>query len=514
MSYKVTSIGLKGLEGYRVQVQVQVVEGIESIVVVGLPDASVKESREWVSAALRSLGFSLVDMKVVINLSPAEQKKNGQLFDLAIAIGVLKSGNFLKEQIPEDAGFIGALSLDGTVLPVEGMIAAILAAKKLELRTLFLPFDPSIPLIEILGLELVYIETIQDVLDVLSGQQLLPFARGTEKKEEQPPIERDFNQIIGHEFAKRALEIAASGEHFVLMDGPPGCGKSLLAETFRSILPPLSKEAQLEKISLYQLAGAPYASIIHPPYRHPHHSSSAVSIIGGGTNPKPGEVSLAHRGVLFLDELGEFSKKTLDMLRQPLENESVTISRAHSTITYPAKFIFIAAMNPCPCGYYGSKDQYCTCSDKQIKAYKGRVSGPILDRMDLLLSLKAVNLKDHDFAGIESSEDIMKRVCAARERQYLRYGREICNGSVPFEELIKKSPLTAGQKNELQRLCMEQGLSNRVQIKIIRLARTISDLEGEDSITDEALIEALTLRKLARPSPVSLTGEGNGMVYR
>ncbi|KSU60390.1 magnesium chelatase [[Bacillus] enclensis] len=513
MSAKVTSIGLKGLEGYAVQVEVQVVEGMESIVVVGLPDASVKESKERVSAALRSLGFSLVDMKVIINLSPAEQKKNGPLFDLAIAIGVLKSADFLKDDVPKNAGFIGALSLDGTVLPVEGMIAAILAAKKLKLRTLFLPFDPSIPSIDIPGLELVYIETIRDVLDVLSGQQLLPFPRIEERREEQQTIDRDFNQIIGHEFAKRAMEIAASGEHFLLMDGPPGCGKSLLAETFRSILPPLSKEAQLEKISLYQLAGAPYTSITLPPYRHPHHSASAVSIIGGGTNPKPGEVSLAHRGVLFLDELGEFSKKTLDMLRQPLENETVTISRAHSTVTYPAKFIFIAAMNPCPCGYYGSKDQYCTCSEKQIKAYKSRVSGPILDRMDLLLSLKAVNLKNHDFAGIESSREIMKRVRQARERQHYRYGREICNGSVPFEELIKKSPLTPEQQKDLQQLSIHYGLSNRVQIKIIRLARTISDLVGEETITDGAITEALTFRKLSRTSTVSLTGEDSGMMY-
>ncbi|MBH9967916.1 YifB family Mg chelatase-like AAA ATPase [[Bacillus] enclensis] len=513
MSANVTSIGLKGLEGYAVQVEVQVVEGMESIVVVGLPDASVKESKERVSAALRSLGFSLVDMKVIINLSPAEQKKNGPLFDLAIAIGVLKSGDFLKDEVPKNAGFIGALSLDGSVLPVEGMIAAILAAKKLKLRTLYLPYDPSIPSIDIPGLELVYIETIRDVLDVLSGQQLIPFARTEEKREEKQTIDRDFNQIIGHEFAKRAMEIAASGEHFLLMDGPPGCGKSLLAETFRSILPPLTKEAQLEKISLYQLAGAPYTSITLPPYRHPHHSASAVSIIGGGTNPKPGEVSLAHRGVLFLDELGEFSKKTLDMLRQPLENETVTISRAHSTVTYPAKFIFLAAMNPCPCGYYGSKDQYCTCSDKQIKAYKSRVSGPILDRMDLLLSLKAVNLKNHDFAGMESSKDIMERVRQARERQYLRYGREICNGSVPFEELIKKSPLTPQQQKDIQQLSIQYGLSNRVQIKIIRLARTISDLMGEEAITEAALTEALSFRKLSRTSPVSLTGEDSGMIY-
>lgn len=344
MSSKVTSIGLKGLEGYRIQVEVQVKEGLETMIIVGLPDASVKESKERVAAALHSLGFSLVDMKVTINLSPAEQKKNGPLFDLAIAVGVLKSSNFLKESIQKDSGFIGALSLDGSVLPVEGMLAAILAAKKLQLRKLFLPYDPTIPNIEITGLELVYIETLQDVIDVLRGQQLLPFIQPQKMLEESQPILRDFNQVIGHEYAKRALEIAASGEHYVLMEGPPGCGKSLLAETFQSIIPPLSEEGQLEKISLYQIAGASYHSPSQPPYRHPLHSASSVSVIGGGTYPKPGEVSLAHRGILFLDELGEFSKKTLDTLRQPLESKTVTISRVHSTVTSPGNFIFIAAM--------------------------------------------------------------------------------------------------------------------------------------------------------------------------
>ncbi|XQY91626.1 YifB family Mg chelatase-like AAA ATPase [Metabacillus sp. HB246100] len=507
MSSKVTSIGLKGLEGYRVQVEVQVKDGIETMIIVGLPDASVKESKERVSAALHSLGFSLVDMKVTINLSPAEQKKNGPLFDLAIAVAVLKSGNFLKEMIPQDSGFIGALSLDGSILPVEGMLAAILAAKKLQLDKLFLPYDPMIPNIEIPGLELVYIETLQDVIDVLRGQQLLTFTRPQKKRVEIQPVLRNFNQIIGHDVAKRALEIAASGEHFVLMDGPPGCGKSLLAETFQSIIPPLSKEGQLEKISLYQIAGASYHDPAQPPFRHPHHSASSVSVIGGGTSPKPGEVSLAHRGILFLDELGEFSKKTLDMLRQPLENKTVTISRVHSTVTYPANFIFIAAMNPCTCGYFGSSDHYCICTDKQIKTYKNRVSGPILDRFDILLTLKAVNLKGHYFQDIESSNDIKKRVISAREIQYNRYGKEICNGSVPFEQLIQSSPLTPEQQNDLQQVSSKEGLSNRVQIKIIRLARTIADIKGEDLISDQDLMEAMALRKLILPSSLSLIGE-------
>jgi magnesium chelatase family protein len=501
MPSKVNSIGLKGLEGYLVQVEVQVKQGLESMLIVGLPDASVKESKQRVSAALHSIGCPLVEKRVLINLSPAEQTKNGPLFDLAIAIGVLKSGGFLKDSIPEDAGFIGALSLDGSILPVEGMIGAILAARKLKLKTLFLPLDLSIPDVAIDGLQLVYIKSLRDILDVIAGGQLPRYTHCRQNSEEVQLPERNFNQIIGHEEAKRALEIAASGEHHILMDGPPGCGKSLLAEAFPSIIPPLSKEAQLEKITLYQLAGTASRALSLPPYRHPHHSASSVSIIGGGSYPKPGEVSLAHHGVLFMDELGEFSRKTLDMLRQPLENEKVTISRVHSTVTYPAKFIFIAAMNPCPCGCLGSSRHYCTCTSKQIKAYKNRVSGPILDRIDILLSLKGVDLKEHEFSRIESSEKVKKRVEAARKRQYERYGKEICNGSVPFERLIALNPLTRSQQRFLQGISFDQGLSNRVQIKIIRLARTIADLRGEKTITNEDLVEALALRRLEATVP-------------
>jgi len=281
------------------------------------------------------------------------------------------------------------------------------------------------------------------------------------------------------------------------MDGPPGCGKSLLAETFYSILPPLSKEEILEKVCLYQLAGASYPSLLHPPYRRPHHSASAVSIIGGGSNPKPGEVSLAHNGVLFLDELGEFAKKTLDMLRQLLENGRVTISRAHSTVTYPAKFIFLAAMNPCPCGYAGAPDKYCTCSDQQIRSYQNRVSGPILDRIDLLLTLVPERLNHRKPEGEETSEVIRKRVERARKFQYERYGRHICKVRVSFGELEKSSPLTVSQQEALQMISVREALSNRVQIKLIRLARTISDLNGEDRISDGALEEAFSYRKFS-----------------
>lgn len=409
---------------------------------------------------------------------------------------MLKSVGKLKEKLSQETAFIGALSLDGTVLPVEGMLPAVLAAKKLGMKKLYLPYDEAMPSITMECLELVYVSSIHDVLTHLSGQTIFPFITVSESFPHEPANhERDFTQIIGHEQAKRALEIAAAGGHHVMMDGPPGCGKSLLAETFPTILPELSKEAQLEKVSLYQLAGAPYDTLTSPSYRHPHHSASSVSIIGGGSNPKPGEVSLAHNGVLFFDELAEFTKKTLDMLRQPLESGKVTISRAHSTVTYPANFLLIAAMNPCPCGYLGSSSHYCTCSPKQIQAYQNRVSGPILDRIDILLSLKPVPLNNSSLESREPSAVIRERVSNARQKQYERYGREICNGSVLLEELLRTSPLTPKQQYMLQHWGMKKGFSNRVQIKLIRLARTIADLRGDSSIEDRDLWEALTLRR-------------------
>jgi magnesium chelatase family protein len=281
------------------------------------------------------------------------------------------------------------------------------------------------------------------------------------------------------------------------MTGPPGCGKSLLAWSFPSILPALSKEGQLEVMSLYQLSRVADSPTEAPPFRNPHHSASGVSIIGGGQYPKPGEISLAHRGVLFLDEIGEFSKKTLDMLRQPLENGMITISRTHATITYPASFILLAAMNPCPCGYAGSRTHYCTCSPKQIHYYQNKLSGPLRDRFDIHLSLGAVDFSAETIAGAtgDSSRTIRTRVEEARERQYGRYGQEICNGRVPYDLLLKTSPISTHQQQTLRNLLLKEGMSNRTHIKIIRLARTISDLSGSSHITDESIINAIKLNR-------------------
>ncbi|QHN50601.1 ATP-binding protein [Geobacillus stearothermophilus] len=497
MTVKILSIGLRGLEGYRVQVEVQEVPGIAAMVIVGLPDASVKEAKERVLASLYAFGCDFFDKRLVVHLSPPERKKHSPMFDLAMAIGILKAMGKLTAPVSPDAAFLGSLSLDGAIQPVDGMLPAILAAKKLGFQKVYLPYDPTLPLHHLKDLDCIFVQTLEETVQYLQGQRVLslpPAFRTPEIMDSPRKHHRDFQSIIGHHQAKRALEIAAAGGHHVLMVGPPGCGKSLLAETFPTILPSLSHDAQLEVISLYQLAGEKIESG-HPPFRHPHHSASSVSLIGGGTHPKPGEVSLAHRGVLFLDEMAEFAKKTLDMLRQPLETGKVTISRISSTVTYPADFILLGAMNPCPCGYLGSRTRYCTCSPKQIQAYRNRVSGPIYDRMDVLLSLEVIDFTKETRVS-ESSETIRKRVEEARRKQYERYGKEITNGRVPFELLMEKSPLATRQQLLLQQWASQHQWSNRVQTKIIRLARTISDLKGTEEIADESLWEAMTLRWL------------------
>jgi magnesium chelatase family protein len=500
MAVIINSIGLKGMEGYRVRVEIHLLPGLESMTIVGLPDASVKESKDRVMAALHSsFGDLLPDKKIVVNLSPAEQRKNGPFFDLAIAVGMLKSIGKIYEKISMDTAFLGALSLDGTLQPVEGMLPAVLAAKRCGMKRLVLPFDEHLPVQSIAGIELVFVHTLDDVIKTLSGQTLLPI--GEVSRHTAPPsitYDHDFAHVLGHHQAKRALEIAAAGAHNVLMSGPPGCGKSLLSSTFPSILPTLSQDALLEVMSLYQLAGETPLHSLMPPFRHPHHSASSVAIIGGGSYPKPGEVSLAHHGVLFLDEMAEFTKKTLDMLRQPLETGKVTISRAHSTVTYPARFILLGAMNPCPCGYLGSHKHYCTCTENQIRTYRNRVSGPIYDRIDILLSLQSVRLDQFTSDKNETSAAIRSRVENARQRQYERYGEEICNADVTLEVLNRTSPLSGSQQRMLQQRSSQQQWSNRVQIKIIRLARTIADLKGEKEITDEAIWEAMTLRRTSK----------------
>ncbi|MEH7156521.1 YifB family Mg chelatase-like AAA ATPase [Neobacillus drentensis] len=495
---KVTSIGLKGMAGYRMHVEAGSYVGNDSFKIVGLPDATVKESKERIIAALRTLGYHLSGQKITINLSPSDQKKFGSLFDLPMAVAILKSLHELEVTVPEDTGFLGSLSLDGSIQPVKGMLPAVLAAKRLGIQKLYMPYDQDLPDLKLEPMKIIYVTSLQETILHLSGQWVPPFTKKQDGEKFHRSIDYlDMEQIIGHKSAKHALEVAAAGEHHVLLTGPPGCGKSMLAESFPSILPALSKESLLEVISLYQLSQNSYPRSQMPPFRNPHHSASGVSIIGGGQYPKPGEISLAHRGVLFLDEIGEFSKKTLDMLRQPLENGLIMISRTNATITYPASFLLIAAMNPCPCGYAGSNTHYCTCTNKQILAYQNKLSGPLRDRFDINLCLKPIHFNTFTIEkGGESSKIIRERVENARKRQFDRYGGEVCNGRIPYEVLIRKSPLTNAQQSTLQRLAIKRNWSNRTQVKIIRLARTISDLQASDTITDQSILDAIKLNEV------------------
>ncbi|WP_019377563.1 YifB family Mg chelatase-like AAA ATPase [Virgibacillus halodenitrificans] len=452
------SVGLKGMEGYLVQVEVQLLPGMESVSVIDLPNAAVKESKDRVMAALYANDCQIPDKKIIVHLSPAGQKKNSPIFDLAMAIGIMKEAGDIKYPLPKDAAYLGVLSLDGCIKSVDGMLPAILAAKKEKIKILYLPKMTDFPLTEVEGMELRFVETLQEVVESFSGQLSLTSAFTLPNSPETPDeihYDKDLKDILGHTHAKRALEIATAGGHNVLMIGPSGCGKSLLAETFPSILPPLKQESQYDVMSIYQLAGISYSNYKIPPFRNPHHSASAVSLVGGGTNPKPGEVTLAHRGVLFLDEMAEFPKRTLDMLRQPMESRKVTISRAASTVTYPADFLLIAAMNPCPCGYFRSRHYYCTCSPKQVTAYTNRVSGPVEDRMDIILKLGNVSLDRESREANEHSAEIRERVYQAREIQYKRYEREVHNAVVANEQLLRCSVLSDTQQHMLRQWAIE-----------------------------------------------------------
>ncbi|MFG6114917.1 YifB family Mg chelatase-like AAA ATPase [Halobacillus sp. MO56] len=497
MATIVKSIGLKGLEGYVIGVEVQSLSGVEQVSVIGLPDASIKESKDRLKGALHSVTADISGRHIIVLLSPTEQKKNGPMADLAMAIAILKETHQLTGDIPESTAFLGALSLDGSIHETEGMLAAVMQAKELGFQHIFVPDN-------IHGLKtirnqsiLLPVSNLQQVVDHLNGitQQIsFPLTAEDDNDHKNETWGIDFSEIIGHEIPKRALITAAAGGHNVLMSGPPGCGKSMLASAFPSILPEMKEKTMIDSFSLYQLAHESRALSSNPPYRHPHHSASAVSLIGGGTTPRPGEVSLAHGGSLFLDEMAEFPKKTLDMLRQPIEAGKVTISRVSGTVTYPARFILIGATNPCPCGYKGAKDKYCTCTPKQINSYQQRLSGPILDRMDIHLQLEPISLATHSREGQINSETMKAQVSDARNRQYARYGEEKTNSIVPYETLMKKSPLSSRLRGLLQTWSMTYHFSNRVQVNLIRVARTIADLKGHEMITEHDLDEALGYR--------------------
>jgi len=481
--------------GQVIRVEATVRDDKEQCIIIGLPDASIKESIERILNCLYSLSADTDMKKITILLSPSDVKKQGTSYDAAMLLAVLQAMSKNPIQIPEKTCFIAALTLDGHLTTFHSMIPTIHQAILLGFKHIFIPpIDLSL-FLETTDVELIRVEHMKDLLDHLRGNRslfqddlkLIATELLLEETDDMPHV--CFSAIRGHEHPKRALTLAAAGGHHLLMTGPPGCGKSLLANAFHTILPDLTNDEKLEVFSIYQMAKEGWNLSSRPPFRSPHHSTSEGAIIGGGRYPKPGEMSLAHRGGLFLDELGHFPRRVIDTLRQPLESGSAVVNRVEGSNRFPATINLIAATNPCPCGYYGSNEKYCTCSDKIRLKYMMKITGPIIDRIDFVLSLKSQGVTQQPSG--RTSEKIRLQVIKAREMQRLRYGANFTNAIVPIKLFEEKVHFSESQLNQVDTTTYEQKMSNRSTMKILRLARTISDLDGDLFVSDQAINEAL-----------------------